>query len=388
MHVAAIIAAGGRGERLGASVPKPLVEIGGRAMLEWSVERFLASDRVRSIVVVLPADLAANSPRYLVDRSKPIVVVAGGERRQDSVTKGFAALASDVELAVIHDAARPFVSASLIARTVDAAAEHGAAIAAVRASDTVKRALPDEPPRIAETLPRREVYLAQTPQAFRREILAHALGMAREQEEATDEAMLVERAGYRVHLVEGERRNIKITTEEDLVISRALVTDASSVRAGIGYDLHRLVEHRPLVLGGVTLPFDRGLAGHSDADALCHAITDAILGAAGAGDIGGHFPDSDRRWKDASSLELLRLAATRVTEAGFEVANIDAVVIAERPRLGPYVREMAEKIAHACGIDASQVSIKGKTHEGVGELGRGEAIAVHAVATVRRHDFR
>jgi 2-C-methyl-D-erythritol 4-phosphate cytidylyltransferase/2-C-methyl-D-erythritol 2,4-cyclodiphosphate synthase len=309
------------------------------------------------------------------------------------------------DLVVIHDAARPFASADLISRTIAAAAESGAALAALQARDTVKRAeaLRDGPPKggphttemwdpalaglrvVAETLPRDAIYLAQTPQAFRRDVLKAALAFGvREAIHATDEAELAERAGHRVRLVDGETTNIKITTPADLMVAEAIARGGAAVtgRAGIGYDLHRLVEGRPLILGGVTIPFDRGLAGHSDADAVCHAITEAILGAAAAGDLGRHFPDTDPRWRGASSVDLLRRAAVVVRELGLEITNVDASVIAERPKLAPYVDAMRANVAAAIGVDVGCVSIKGKTNEGIGEIGRGEAIAVHAIAFI------
>jgi 2-C-methyl-D-erythritol 2,4-cyclodiphosphate synthase len=204
----------------------------------------------------------------------------------------------------------------------------------------------------------------------------------------TDEAALAERAGHAVRIVEGEAWNIKITTANDLVVAEAMSRGvpggpAAVDRTGIGYDLHRLVEGRPLVLGGVTIPFDRGLLGHSDADAVCHAVTDALLGAASAGDIGRHFPDTDAAWKGASSVDLLARAAVVVRDRGFRAGNVDVIVIAERPKLGPYLDAMRANLGAALGIPVERVSVKGKTNEGVGEIGRGEAIAVHAVATIR-----
>ncbi len=187
-------------------------------------------------------------------------------------------------------------------------------------------------------------------------------------------------------LVDGEETNIKITTPADLKLAEVIAggKPARTGRAGIGYDLHRLVEGRPLILGGVPIPFERGLVGHSDADAVCHAVTDAILGAASAGDIGRHFPDTDPKWKDASSIELLRQAAQIVRADGYEVGNVDATVIAERPKLLPYVDQMRAAVAAAIGIPVDRISIKGKTNEGVGAIGRGEAIAVHAIALIRQ----
>jgi len=253
----------------------------------------------------------------------------------------------------------------------------------VRAHDTVKRVAADG--TIAGTIPRDEIFLAQTPQAFRVAVLRDALA---QDGDATDEAALAERAGHRVRLVEGDRRNLKITTPDDLDIAEHLLqpraVSAAGLRIGNGYDLHRLVAGRPLILGGVTIPFEKGLQGHSDADAVCHAVTDAILGAAGAGDIGRHFPDTDPAWTGADSIELLRRAALLVAARGYAVVNVDIVVIAQRPKLVSYVDAMADGVARALNIDPAQVGIKGKTNEGVDSMGTGESIAVHAVALLSR----
>jgi len=414
MFVTAIIAAGGRGLRFGGGSPKQLVEVGGRAILERSVAAFLAHPAVNEVVVALPQSLTDAPPPYLRGAGKPLRIVSGGARRQDSVANAFRAADAASDVIVIHDAARPFASADLIARTIAAAAESGAAVAAVQACDTVKRTddgAADPGRYVRETIARETIYLAQTPQAFRRDVLDDALAQT---VDATDEATLAERAGHAVRIVEGEASNLKITTRADLVLAEAIARSAEAFglhpvesvgrgqrlesperegfsraapartgRAGIGYDLHRLVEGRPLVLGGVTIPFDRGLAGHSDADALCHAITDAVLGAAGAGDIGRHFPDTDPTWKGASSVDLLRRAVEVVRDRGYEIGNVDASVIAERPKLLPYIDAMTANVAAALGISVDRVSIKGKTNEGIGELGRSEAIAVHAIALIR-----
>ncbi|PYR70999.1 MAG: 2-C-methyl-D-erythritol 2,4-cyclodiphosphate synthase, partial [Acidobacteria bacterium] len=202
----------------------------------------------------------------------------------------------------------------------------------------------------------------------------------------TDEAMLAEAAGHHVHLVEGDPRNLKITTPDDLDMAERLLGSSNSVaaiRIGNGYDLHRLVAGRPLILGGVTIPFEKGLDGHSDADAVCHAVTDAILGAASAGDIGRHFPDTDSAFKGANSIELLRRAVEVVHRAGYAISNVDVVVIAQRPKLSPHVDAMRTSLARALGIDPRQVSVKGKTNEGVDSVGAGESIAVHAVALIQ-----
>lgn len=390
MHVTALIAAGGRGQRFGGARPKQLLSVGGRPTLERSIALFLGHPAIDEIVVALPEEMVADPPAYLRGSSKPMRLVVGGARRQDSVANAFAAASPKSDVIVVHDAARPFASADLVARTIAAAAECGAATAALPARDTVKRAAHSASTAtgndqrgnlvVAETLPRESIFLAQTPQAFRRDVLRDALALGAH--DATDEATLAERAGHAVRLVEGEQTNIKLTTPADLPMAEAIARAgqaAATGRTGFGYDLHRLVEGRRLVLGGVTIPFERGLAGHSDADAVCHAITDAILGAAAAGDIGRHFPDTDPQWKDASSLGLLRRAGEIIRERGLAVGNVDASIVAERPKLTPYLNAMRANVANALGTTADRVSLKGKTNEGIGELGRGEAIAVHAV---------
>jgi 2-C-methyl-D-erythritol 4-phosphate cytidylyltransferase/2-C-methyl-D-erythritol 2,4-cyclodiphosphate synthase len=383
MFVSAIIAAGGAGRRLGAGKPKQLLDIGGGSMLHHSVQAFLRHPRIAEIVLVKPAgplslflDLRALDPT----RVQVMRTVDGGERRQDSVAQGFDAVSASADVVLIHDAARPFVSAALIDQTIDAAAAHGAAIAALPSKDTVKRV---DAGVIVDTIPREQVYLAQTPQGFRREVLAAAVAMGRSGVEATDEAALAERAGYRVHVVDGDPANVKITTQEDLRAARARTGGAATARAGTGYDLHRLVEGRPLVVGGVTLPFDKGPLGHSDGDVACHAATDAILGAASLGDIGRHFPDTDPRWKGADSIALLGEAARMVREAGYEVSNLDLTVILERPKFKDAIDSMRTRLAGALGVDRDRVSVKGKTNEGVDAVGRGEAIAAHAIALLR-----
>lgn len=388
MHVSAIITAAGLGSRFGGPQPKQLVTLGGRPILQRSVEAFDLSDRVDDVTVALPPELVEAPPEYLRKSRKPMELVPGGARRRDSVANAFARAAPRASIVVIHDAARPLVTGALIERTIDAAAEHGAAIAAVPATDTVKRAGTDR--LVRGTLPRGEIFLAQTPQAFRVDVLQLALARVDASVEATDEAMLVELAGHPVAIVDGDVRNIKITTPDDVAIAERMLSvpvrgpDASLLRVGIGYDLHVLVSGRPLVLGGVTIPFERGLQGHSDADAVCHAVTDAVLGAAGAGDIGRHFPDTNPAWKDAHSLGLLAHAADAIKRAGYAVANVDIVVIAERPTLVPYIEAMRENLARALDSTPAQVSVKGKTNEGVDSMGAGESIAVHAVALLMR----
>ena len=391
MFVSAILAAAGRGTRLGSATPKQMLALGERTVLQRSFDIVEAHDRIDEIVIALPPALASAPPPYLISSRKPVRIVDGGMRRQDSVAKAFAQVSKSAEVIVIHDAARPFATADLFSRVIEAAERGSAAIAAVQAHDTVKEASAGPGVRIvARTIARESIYLAQTPQAFSRAVLAAAIELGRVSlGSATDEASLAEQAGYTVRLVDGESTNIKITTEQDFVVSKALagIRDSGSSinavpRIGIGYDLHRLEPGRRLIIGGVEISHETGLAGHSDADVLCHAVTDAILGAAGAGDIGQHFPDSDPRWKGANSVDLLKEAVALVRAAGYSVVNVDAVVVAERPKLAPHVPAMRANLARAMVVDVSAVSVKGKTNEQVDALGRNEAIAVHAVALI------
>ena len=384
MHVTAIIAAGGEGRRLGAGTPKQLLEVGGRTILERSVSAFVGHDRVDEVIVVLPAALV-NAPEAWTKSTPPAVrIVAGGARRQDSVANAFDSVAADSDVVLVHDAARPFVSADLISRAIDAAAAHGAAIAALPVRDTVKRVESRGAASvIVSTIPRDTIYLAQTPQAFRREVLREAVALGRSGVDATDEAMLAERAGHAVHVVEGDPSNVKITTADDLDLARRGAGAAALARIGTGYDLHRLVDGRPLVIGGVTIPSEKGALGHSDADVVCHAVTDAVLGAAAAGNIGQRYPDTDAKWQGASSIELLRDSVCHIRASGFAVENVDVSVVLERPKIAPYLGDIQARVADALGVDPSRVSVKGKTNEGLDAIGRGEAIAAHAVALLR-----
>lgn len=379
MSVGAIIVAAGRGDRMGAPVPKQLLDVGGRSVLQHSVAAFDRHPDVAELVVVLPPEFVAEGSTLVGPTSRRCAIVAGGDRRQDSVRLGASALSAAVDVVLVHDAARPFANAPLIDRVLAGVAEAGAAVPAVAVRDTVKRADPNSG-RVAETIPRDHLWLAQTPQGFRRAVLDAAIQMGQRGVAATDEAMLAEQAGHPVAIVAGDDDNVKLTTPADLAAARARVLAGG--RVGSGYDLHRLAEGRPLVLAGVTVPFDRGPFGHSDGDVLSHAIVDAIFGAAGAGDIGQHFPDTDPAWKGAAGLDLLRRAVTIVRDRGWEVANADATVILERPKLAPHIGAMRERLAATLGVSIDRVSVKAKTNEGVDAVGRGEAIAAHAIAVL------
>ncbi|MBI3725125.1 2-C-methyl-D-erythritol 4-phosphate cytidylyltransferase [bacterium] len=430
-------------QALGAGAPrKAALEVGGRPLAAWSVEALAHTRGVSEVVVVLhPDDLArALSPDDPLGNALRAAgatrFVAGGERRQDSTLKGVLATSPEAEIVLVHDAARPLVDPEDAARTLERAREVGAALLAVPAVDTVKRV--DAQGLVRETPPRAECWLAQTPQAARRALLIEALESAeRAGVEVTDEASALERLGHKVAIVQGSYDNLKLTTGDDLeVVSRLLSgkkggtlanaepsreprtrameplenqvpdpadplaqthsfetrrfqeerarEDARSVasvpyRVGHGSDIHRLVPGRKLLLGGVSIPHERGLEGHSDGDALLHAVTDAVLGAAGLGDIGEMYSDRDARWQGADSTQLLLGALARVRAAGLDVVSVDCTIHAEAPRISPHRAAIRSSLARALSVPEGRVNVKAKTKEGLGAIGRGEAIAADAV---------
>jgi len=377
-RVGAVLAAGGSGLRAG--VAKQWVTLGGETILRRAARALAASGIVDEMVAVVPAGEEARGEADLAGLGIPVRAVAGGAARADSVRAGLAAL-GPVDVVLVHDAARPFATPALARAVAEAAASRGAALAAVAATDTVKRATGDR--LVDATLDRRSIWLAQTPQGFRASILRRAFEAAgvAAAAEATDECQLVERLGEPVVLVPGEAANFKITGADDLARARALVEPA--VAMGVGYDVHAFAPGRRLVLGGVEFEGD-GLLGHSDADICAHVVCDAILGAAGLGDIGRHFPDTDPQWKGVSSLLLLREVAARAAALGWSVGNCDLTLAARRPRIAPRADEMRARLAEAMGISSGQVNVKGTTGEGLGFVGRGEGVAAHAVALLVR----
>lgn len=377
--VGAIVAAAGRGERLGRG-PKALVSLAGRPLLRWALLSLADCPLVSEIVIAAPPEEETAVRRLAGDFPQVRAVVPGGEHRQHSVARGLAALSGEVRWVVVHDAARPLVTPGLVEAVIRAAWEAGAALAAVPVADTLKEGRE----RVTRTLSREGVWQAQTPQAFRRDWLERAHRQAaREGYVATDDSALLEKYGYPVRLVRGNRLNLKITEPEDLAWAEAWLERSAPVRVGIGFDAHRLVEGRRLVLGGVEIPFPRGLEGHSDADALCHAVMDALLGAAGERDIGHWFPPADPRFRAARSLELLRQVADTLRRRGWVPVNVDLTVVAEAPLLAPYLPQMKINLAEALGLAPEAVGVKATTAEGMGALGRGEGIAAWAVCSAR-----
>jgi 2-C-methyl-D-erythritol 4-phosphate cytidylyltransferase/2-C-methyl-D-erythritol 2,4-cyclodiphosphate synthase len=378
-RVAAILAAGGSGLRAGLA--KQWLALGGESVLRRSARLLAACPAVDELVAVVPPGEEGRGLAEVAGLGRPARAVAGGPARADSVRNGLRAT-EGAAVVLVHDAARPFATADLAGRVAEAAARDGAALAAVRVTDTVKRGAGEAPPRVAETLDRRILWLAQTPQAFRRDLLLRAYDAAGEgASEVTDECALVERLGAPVTLVPGEPGNFKITGPEDVARARAALE--APVAMGVGYDTHRFAKGRRLVLGGVEFEGD-GLLGHSDADVCAHAIGDAVLGAAGLGDLGRHFPDTDPRWAGVSSLVLLREIARLAAERGWRVGNCDVTLAAKRPKIAPRGEEMRARLAEALGVAPAQVNVKATTGEGMGFVGREEGIAAHAVALLVR----
>ena len=356
-------------------------------MLAWSLLALERAATIGSVIVVAGSHTREAIAGLVRDGGfgKVQAVVAGGERRQDSVAAGLAVLPAGIEIVAIHDAARPLAGSDLFDHCVQSAADNGAAIAATPVADTLKRV---DTGVITGTVDRAGLWAAQTPQAFRLDVLLRAIA-ANAGETVTDEARLCEAVGVPVVVVPASLANLKVTHPEDIAVAEALLRNRSAqrppvtqMRTGIGYDAHRFAPERRLVLGGVEIRHDQGLAGHSDADVLLHAIADAVLGAAALGDIGKHFPPSDERFRDADSQDLLRQAVRLASEAGWAPGNVDATLLAEAPRIGPHVPLMRERIAACLGISLEAVGVKATTNEGMGAVGRGEGIAALATVTL------
>lgn len=373
MTIAAIILAAGRGERAGAGAPKQYRAIGGEPVLAKSVRAFLGHPEISLVRVVINPqhEKLYRKAVHGLDLPEP---VAGGVTRQDSVLCGLEALEKEKpEIVLIHDSARAFASQGLISRVIAAVKQHRCgAVPALAVGDTLKKA---ENLAVVETVSREGLYLAQTPQGFPYPGILDAHRKAKHTD-YTDDAAVAEAAGLKVVLVAGEKENVKLTHAEDFR------KPAGEVRTGSGFDVHAFTAGDHVVLCGVKIPHGKALAGHSDADAGLHAITDALLGAIGAGDIGDHFPPSEAKWKDASSDIFLKRAAELVKEAGGLVLNVDLTLICEGPKIGPHRQKMRENVAKILAIDPGRVSVKATTTEKLGFAGRGEGLAAQAVATV------
>ncbi len=381
MKAGAVLLAAGKSERMGEN--KMLLPLCGRTVLERSFLTLASCKDIERIVFVASQETRAACEALAAGSATPCAVVMGGEERQDSVLNGLRVLGR-AEIAVIHDGARCLATKELIEASIESAGRFGSGVAAVPATDTIKRAGEDRV--VTETLDRRVLWQMQTPQTFRyADILEAYESAAMRGVCATDDAALLEAGGREVRLVLGSRDNLKITTPEDVELARALLAKREGglpMRTGCGYDVHQLAAGRKLVLGGVEIPYEKGLLGHSDADVLTHAVMDALLGAAALGDIGQLFPDTDPAYEGANSLELLAQVAALLKEKGFAVGNVDATVAAERPKLLPYEPAMRQNLARVLGILPERVSVKATTTEGLGIVGEGRGMAAQCVCTV------
>lgn len=374
---AVIIAAAGTGKRMGSSIPKQYLKIGGEPILLKSVRAFCDNKEIDWIVVVTNGDYIQAclemKDRYGLDKIQ--AVIEGGEERQDSVYRAIVEidrLCPEIEYVLVHDGARPFVRQETINAVLEAAEEKGAAVACVPVKDSIRQEKDGE----SANLPRQRLYAVQTPQGFQKEILRKAYEQAfADGYYGTDDATLAERIGQSVALVRGTYDNIKITTREDMPMES---------RVGTGFDVHQLKEGLPLVLGGVKIPFEKGLLGHSDADVLVHALMDALLGAAALGDIGRHFPDTDPQYRGISSMELLRRVKGLLDEDGWRVGNVDITLMAQRPKIKSLIGDMTDNLSKTLDLETCRINIKGTTTERLGFVGREEGIAAQAVCLLYR----
>lgn len=386
-NVAAVIPAGGTGLRMGRETPKQFLPLDGTPIIVHTLRAVMRAESVGTVILVLPELHIKEGATILTQYGlmDSVNIVRGGSTRQDSVERGLLAVPEGIDFTLVHDGVRPFIDAELIECCLKAAQVNGAAIVALPVKDTLKSV--NSAQNITSTVDRQGLWQAQTPQIASTRLLLEAHAEARRDSfVGTDEASLLARINVPVSVVEGSEANIKITRPEDLTLAEALLKEkrsmtreADSLRIGHGFDAHRLVEGRPLILGGITIQHPCGLLGHSDADVLTHALCDAILGALGAGDIGSHFPDTDPAFKGISSLKLLEHVVALAARAQFHIVNCDITVIAQRPKLAPFFPAMRENLAAVCQVPVSAVNLKASTTENMGFTGREEGISAHAV---------
>lgn len=369
-----VIVAGGSGTRMGR--PKQMLPLGGKPVLVRTVEAFKNAPSVRQIVVVTPAENRAVLNAYFSD----LIYADAGSTRLESVKNGFALTDPSAQTVAVHDGARPLVNPQHIEACLVEAAAHGAAVLAVPVKDTIKIC---KDGAVEKTLDRSLLRAAQTPQCYRREVLAEALAKFGAEKDATDESQLVEKTGVKVRVVMSDYKNNKITTPEDLTFAEALVSENVQYRTGFGFDLHRLEAGRKLYLGGTEIPHTKGFLGHSDGDLVLHALCDAVLGALCAGEIGILFPPTDESIKGISSVTIAKKVLEIVRAHKAEIVHIDATVITQEPKIKPHYDAVRKSLSAVFEMPVENISFKSKSHEHVGEIGRGEAAMCHAVATVK-----
>ncbi|WP_428063608.1 2-C-methyl-D-erythritol 4-phosphate cytidylyltransferase [Candidatus Avelusimicrobium fimicolum] len=370
----AVIVAGGSGSRMGR--PKQMLPLGAKPVLVRTVEAFLQTPEIKEIVVVTPSENRAE----LQKRFPGIVFADPGKTRLLSVKNGFLKTSAASQLVAVHDGARPLVEPAHISACLQAARQYGAAVLAVPVKDTVKVC---EGGFVQNTLDRAVLWAAQTPQCYRRPVLAEALEKFGQEEGATDESQLVEKLGIKVRVVPSSYKNNKITTPEDLIFAEALLENSVIYRTGFGFDLHRLEPGRKLFIGGAEIPHTKGFLGHSDGDLVLHALCDAVLGALCAGEIGILFPPTDESIKGISSVKIVKKVLEIVRSHHAQIEHIDATIITQEPKIKPHYETVRKSLAEVFEMPLENVSFKSKSHEHVGEIGRGEAAMCHAVATLK-----
>ena len=378
----AVVVAAGRGVRMGAAVNKVLLPLCGEPVIRHAVRAFCEADEIDGVVVVASADETEQMRAALCGLEKACAIVPGGSTRQESVKNGLDALPKEARIALVHDGARPLISRELIARCIRQTEDCGSAVVCTPVTDTVKV---EKDGCIVRTLDRSQLRAVQTPQCFfAGELKAAYEAAARDGVSVTDDASVMEHAGHIVHLLESSEVNFKLTTPEDLRRAEDIIGERRFMqrlpRTGFGYDVHKLVSGRRLILCGKEIPWEKGLDGHSDADVAVHALMDALLGAACLGDIGRLYPDNDPAFEGADSMKLLADVLRRVKDAGYAVVHADVTIVAQKPKLMPYMDEMRRNLENA--MPGAQVNVKATTTERLGFEGRGEGISAQAVATI------
>lgn len=378
--VAALILAAGQGSRAGTDIPKQFRQIGGKAVLAHSVEAFARHPAVGEVFLVIGAG-QQETVRTMIGDHQVTALIEGADSRRGSVRAGLEAIAATggADRVLIHDAARPFISSSMIDQLLAALEQAPGAFPALPVADTLVKSTGNIAGDIVD---RSGLYRVQTPQAFHFESIIRAHRAWDSSREATDDAQMLREAGHDILMVPGDERLEKLTYPQDFARAEAQLASCRTTRVGMGYDVHRLAADEELWLCGVQVPHDRGLAGHSDADVAIHAIVDAVLGALSEGDIGNHFPPSDPQWRGAASSRFLEYAANRVTERGGRMEHIDVTIICEAPKIGPHRDAMRQRISKILAISLERVSVKATTTERLGFAGRREGIAAQAVATI------
>ena len=382
----AIILAGGSGARMGAE--KQYLPLAGRPMIEWTVEAFTSSGLFSKVILALGPE---NFEKYGKAWEKAgVSVAAAGATRTDSLRNAFKLVSPGAGLVAVHDGARPLVDGPLIRSCLEKAAEAGASVPAVPLKDTVKRVAAGG--KNFESTPDRSALMAvQTPQCYRRDVLERLLGRAAAGKDYSDESQVLEQLGIKAAVVPSSYRNIKITTPEDVIIAEAFMKDEKTItsrtraqvaRAGFGYDIHRLVEGRPLILGGIKIEHTKGLLGHSDGDVVLHSVCDALLGSISAGEIGVYYPPTDLTLMGISSVVIAEKTLEVLASKKARIINVDVTILAEEPKLKPHYENIRNSVAKILKLDIADVSIKAKSREGLGDIGHGEAIVCYAVASV------